>query len=216
MWYLLIFILYSATACAEPSSAGEGMSFYPSNQIVSCETYVPTTDPGRVRDEKVFGRQYGDTSAEVRKKLSVVYWMPHYFGRKYPLYITTVNHVDRKVAEVSNRLEQLVKQHPDYLPYLDHPSGAFYWRHIQNTARRSPHSYGIAIDLNTEHTNYWVWDTGIKENEINQVDHFAYKNTVPCAIVSIFERAGFIWGGKWMHYDTMHFEYRPEMFHDKN
>lgn len=25
------------------------------------------------------------------------------------------------------------------------------------------------------------------------------------------ERHGFIWGGRWYHYDTMHFEYRPEM-----
>ncbi|MDD5211432.1 MAG: M15 family metallopeptidase, partial [Sulfuricurvum sp.] len=22
---------------------------------------------------------------------------------------------------------------------------------------------------------------------------------------------GFIWGGRWYHYDTMHFEYRPEL-----
>jgi D-alanyl-D-alanine carboxypeptidase len=26
-----------------------------------------------------------------------------------------------------------------------------------------------------------------------------------------FERAGFIWGGKWYHFDTFHFEYRPEI-----
>ena len=26
-----------------------------------------------------------------------------------------------------------------------------------------------------------------------------------------FETHGFIWGGKWYHYDTMHFEYRPEL-----
>ena len=30
-------------------------------------------------------------------------------------------------------------------------------------------------------------------------------------IARIFERHGFIWGGKWYHYDTMHFEYRPEL-----
>ena len=30
-------------------------------------------------------------------------------------------------------------------------------------------------------------------------------------IVRIFEKHGFIWGGKWHHYDTMHFEYRPEL-----
>jgi len=29
--------------------------------------------------------------------------------------------------------------------------------------------------------------------------------------VAVFERHGFIWGGKWFHYDTMHFEYRPEL-----
>jgi hypothetical protein len=34
---------------------------------------------------------------------------------------------------------------------------------------------------------------------------------MPHEIVDIFERHGFIWGGKWYHYDTMHFEYRPEL-----
>ena len=28
----------------------------------------------------------------------------------------------------------------------------------------------------------------------------------------IFEKYGFVWGGRWYHYDTMHFEYRPELF----
>ena len=30
-------------------------------------------------------------------------------------------------------------------------------------------------------------------------------------VVEVFEKHGFIWGGKWYHYDTMHFEYRPEI-----
>ena len=28
------------------------------------------------------------------------------------------------------------------------------------------------------------------------------------------EAEGFIWGGRWYHYDTMHFEYRPELLDD--
>jgi peptide methionine sulfoxide reductase MsrA len=40
---------------------------------------------------------------------------------------------------------------------------------------------------------------------------FSYKNEIPWEIVEIFEKHGFIWGGKWYHYDTMHFEYRPEI-----
>ena len=39
----------------------------------------------------------------------------------------------------------------------------------------------------------------------------AYRDRMPPEIVDIFERHGFIWGGKWYHYDTMHFEYRPEL-----
>ena len=39
----------------------------------------------------------------------------------------------------------------------------------------------------------------------------ASANTLPAEVIDIFERHGFIWGGKWSHYDTMHFEYRPEL-----
>lgn len=32
-----------------------------------------------------------------------------------------------------------------------------------------------------------------------------------CTDCPAFERHGFIWGAKWYHYDSMHFEYRPEL-----
>ena len=31
---------------------------------------------------------------------------------------------------------------------------------------------------------------------------------MPHGIIQIFEQNGFIWGGKWLHVDSMHFEYR--------
>ena len=31
-------------------------------------------------------------------------------------------------------------------------------------------------------------------------------------VIKTFESFGFIWGGKWGNFDTMHFEYRPEIF----
>ena len=34
---------------------------------------------------------------------------------------------------------------------------------------------------------------------------------MPQNLIDIFEKHGFIWGGRWYHYDTMHFEYRPEV-----
>ena len=33
----------------------------------------------------------------------------------------------------------------------------------------------------------------------------------PEALVSAMEKHGFIWGGKWAHFDFLHFEYRPEI-----
>jgi hypothetical protein len=33
-----------------------------------------------------------------------------------------------------------------------------------------------------------------------------YRSRLPFDIVQIFEKHGFIWGGKWEHFDTMHFE----------
>ncbi len=64
------------------------------------------------------------------------------------------------------------------------------------------HAYGVAIDINVALSDYWRWSGG---------EGAPYRNRIPFEIVEIFERHGFIWGGKWGHFDTMHFEYRPEL-----
>ena len=66
------------------------------------------------------------------------------------------------------------------------------------------HSWGAAIDLNTAFSDYWRWSQSGGSVPI-------YHNRFPPEVVSIFERHGFIWGGRWSHFDTMHFEYRPEL-----
>jgi hypothetical protein len=33
----------------------------------------------------------------------------------------------------------------------------------------------------------------------------------PVSVIAAFEHEGFVWGGKWLFFDTMHFEYRPEI-----
>ena len=70
----------------------------------------------------------------------------------------------------------------------------------RDTGNRSAHAWGVAIDINTKFADYWLW-----------AKNGAYRNQVPFEIVEVFERHGFIWGGKWAHFDTMHFEYRPEL-----
>jgi len=87
------------------------------------------------------------------------------------------------------------------------------WRNVENTVNRSLHSYGIAIDFMPRRTGgrqlYWAWT----RHQNTQWYRVPYEKRwmIPEEIVGIFERYGFVWGGKWVFYDNMHFEYRPEL-----
>ncbi len=161
-------------------------------------------DPGRVRYEPFFRKMYGNSPLEVSKHLTTIRWLPHFTDRT--LQVTTINGVAGALEAVSDDLEKLLEQpeYRSYIKYLDEPAGTVNWRVIAGTSRLSVHSFGIAIDINTRYSDYWRWngDSG-------------YQNQIPIEIVLIFEKHGFIWGGKWSHYDTMHFEYRPELFVDQ-
>ncbi len=157
-------------------------------------------DPGRIRNEKFLQKMYGKTTAEVQKNLTVITWCPKLLGQK--LSVTTANNVHLLLQQVSAELDD----HPEWKKYLQ-SAGAFNWRLIRGTKQLSTHSFGIAIDLNTAYSDYWQWDCRCTDENAR----LTYTNRIPQGIVDIFEKYGFIWGGKWYHYDTMHFEYRPEL-----
>lgn len=155
----------------------------------------PNEDPGRFRNVAFFDKMYGDCAkGEVEKRLVRVPWLPK-SGGGY-VKATPVNGVADKLKAVSEALDAL----PAELKKYAYPSaGTFNCRVVKDTGARSAHAWGVAIDLNTRLSDYWLWSKG------------AYKNRIPPEIVAIFEKHGFIWGGKWAHFDTMHFEYRPEL-----
>jgi hypothetical protein len=155
-------------------------------------------DPGRIRYQPFFAKMYGATEEEIKKNLVEIRWLPGTVNK--PLLVTRINGIAQKLTAISEELERL---NPEMRKYVDNPAGTFAFRKINATERISTHSYGIAIDINVEFSNYWQWDKQI-----------SYKNKIPWEIVEIFEEYGFIWGGKWYHYDTMHFEYRPELLSD--
>lgn len=179
---------------------------------LNIESFTPDSDPGRIRYEPFFKKMYGHTEDAVAAKLVTIFWMPKVFGTAYPLQVTTVNHVDQKLIQISNELEDEVFQHPEYQLFLDDPGGTFSWRFIANTHRLSNHSFGMTIDINPNTADYWQWDLLKAGEVITETTPLVYRNHVPEDIVLIFEKYGFIWGGKWYHYDSMHFEYRPELF----
>jgi len=153
-------------------------------------------DPGRIRHEAFFYAMYGKTKADVLSNLVTIDW----FGRK--LRVSRINGVNKRLDSVKAELQQLPER---FHKYFTKTAGSFNWRNIAGTERRSAHSFGIAIDLNTEYSNYWRWEKPDGNGK------YGYRNRMPLEIVQVFEKYGFIWGGKWYHFDTMHFEYRPEL-----
>jgi hypothetical protein len=87
------------------------------------------------------------------------------------------------------------------------------WRSIADTRSRSFHSYGAALDLLPNslggRETYWLW-AAQRSPEWWMVS-YERRFHPPDAVIAAFEAYGFIWGGKWLFFDTMHFEYRPEI-----
>ena len=152
-------------------------------------------DPGRVRFEPLFNAMYGDcTKGEVAPKMRSISWLPKHGGGH--VEITTANGVDKALEAVSVELDAM----PDrFLKYLVPNSGTYNCRKIAGSSSRSVHAWGAAIDINSAASDYWRWSKS------------GWHNRIPIEIARVFERHGFIWGGRWYHYDTMHFEYRPEL-----
>jgi hypothetical protein len=158
-------------------------------------------DPGRARNSDFFTAMYGDCQrGEVRKNLVPVVWLPKKWGKT--LQVTRINGVAERLAAVSGELDKLPAR---FDAYLFPPAGTYNCRAIAGTERVSPHGLGIAIDISTKQSDYWRWGKPGSDGQP------VYRNRIPQEIVAIFEKHGFIWGGKWYHYDTMHFEYRPEL-----
>ena len=158
-------------------------------------------DPGRARPSALFDKMYGDCrKGEVEPHLVTVRWLPRKANQR--LRVTRVNGVDKKLTAISTELEALPSK---YDVYLAPAAGTYACRVIAGTDRPSAHGQGIAIDIALKHSHYWRWSKASKTGAIT------WRNDIPMEVVRIFEKHGFIWGGRWYHYDTMHFEYRPEL-----
>lgn len=162
---------------------------------------IGKTDAGRIRNEAFFKKIYGSSKNEVESHLTEIVWCPKLVNQK--IKVTSVQHLDKIITALSNELDQ----HPEFKKYLTNIGGTFNWRNISGSSRLSMHSFGMTIDINTQYANYWQWDCHCK----NEAKIVSYQNKIPQKLVAIFEKYGFIWGGRWQHYDTMHFEYRPEL-----
>ena len=120
-----------------------------------------------------------------------------------------LRNVEKKILELAET-DQEVKTFLANMKSCD----AYYWRIIEGTNRKSFHSLGIAMDILPKSQEgkqiFWSW---AKSKYPNTWMLIPLKNRwmPPESVIKIFEEEGFIWGGKWVIYDNMHFEYHPEL-----
>jgi hypothetical protein len=91
---------------------------------------------------------------------------------------------------------------------------SFISRDIAGSPTRSHHAWGLAVDFvpssyEGRHV-YWRWSRVFDREGWDRIP-VEERWSPPPAVVEIFERHGFVWGGKWARFDMIHFEYRPEI-----
>lgn len=157
-------------------------------------------DPGRVRNDAFFRTLYFPSRAEAVHSLTKVVFTGAAVSATFSVTRKHCVHVQLAAA-----LAEIAAMGPTMDRFFRPNGGSFKWRRISGTNRLSPHSFGIAVDINPTLGQYWRW-SGARPGAAGD-----YVNRIPATLVATMERYGFIWGGKWHHFDGMHFEYRPEM-----
>ncbi|MGE5626633.1 MAG: M15 family metallopeptidase [Solirubrobacterales bacterium] len=152
-------------------------------------------DPGRSRVYSLFSEVYGSSRKDIENKLV----NSNFSNCRF-------NSSNSAVESLNSAMKELIllsKGNAKIGSCIFPVSGTYNYRLIAGTNQLSPHSYGIAIDLSVNKMDYWKWATRAEGDK--------RINNYPSEIAEVFEKNNFIWGGKWAHFDIMHFEYRPEI-----
>lgn len=154
-------------------------------------------DPGRARVYALLKEVYGSSQSKVQAQLTNV----RVGGRTYQF--NKGNKASEALKAVMEELIPLAQKNGKVAGAAFPCNGTFNYRYISNTNRLSPHAFGIAIDLARDKRDYWQWAS--REEGQKRLESY------PRELVEVFERNNFVWGGKWGHFDILHFEYRPEI-----
>lgn len=154
-------------------------------------------DPGRARVYELIREVYGTSRQQVEKNLIMV-------NTGYGVFqFNKQNNAAQELRSAFTELRSMAQTNKKISAFIAPCSGTYNYRVIAGTGRLSPHSFGTAIDLSRDKRDYWKWATP----EEGEKRLLSYSKEV----VEVFENHNFVWGGKWGHFDILHFEYRPEI-----
>lgn len=162
-----------------------------------------------LRNQELFKSLWGmNTFAESEDTVKSI----RFLGKKTRVHPDLID----KLQAVENRILQAASINPAVQKWIDNLSSAdaYVWRKIAGSANRSMHSFGIAIDLIPKKYRgkniYWRWSK-LRYPEWWLVP-YDERYSPPQEVIDAFEAELFVWGGKWLFFDQIHFEYRPEYY----
>jgi len=142
-----------------------------------------------------------------RREIEALQRRVHFLGFRVTVHRDIVDALARVEAEIMEWYGAEA-----FIATLGSAAG-YSWRQIAETQRMSFHSWGLAIDIlprnHGRHIIYWLWEQ--RRNPDWMLVPVENRWSPPPQVIEAFERQGFIWGGKWVFFDNMHFEFRPEL-----
>jgi hypothetical protein len=182
-----IFYRYSLEPLREPPTASDEMPAY-------CTDVLETL--------------WGSTEREVRRHGRSITFLDHKMFVN-ELAVGPLASVERDLRAAATRDAEVAA----WMSGLD-ITYSFISRDIAGSASRSHHAWGLAVDLvpssyDGRHV-YWRWSRVFDREGWDRIP-VEERWSPPATVVETFERHGFVWGGKWAHFDMIHFEYRPEI-----
>ena len=134
-------------------------------------------------------------------------------------FLTKSVNVHERIAEPLRRVSERVMalerddEMQTFFSTLVRTDG-YAWRSVRDTKSRSFHSLGLAIDVLPrgyyQKVIYWGWQKQL-DPENWYLTPLSKRWMPPQRVIDIFADEGFIWGGTWIVWDNMHFEYHPEL-----
>ncbi len=216
-----------------------GGRLLPLDEIDSKEKWRPYIDylyPEKIPDPKTFSEETiaaldADVLAENRSNAPTynpAFYDALYDGktrRRIESHIVRFDYLGKRVSvherlveplrRVESRINALAEKDETVREFLQSITSieGYNWREIADSPSRSNHSWGIAVDILpkkwSQKNIYWNWVTYF--NDRWMLIPLERRWMPPPAVVGLFEDEGFVWGGKWLLWDNMHFEYRPEL-----
>ena len=160
-----------------------------------------------LRSSDFLDHLFGTSEIELRTQCD---WVPFLEHKAY------MNHFcEEALSNVEEEILKAAQTDQEVQAFIDNLDTIFSFqlRNIRGTNNVSYHSYGLALDLvptsyNKKHAN-WKWSTALVD-EWHTIP-LEERWSPPQKVIDAFEKNGFVWGGKWSHFDNIHFEYAPEI-----